>query len=80
MSLTKLDSVGVQNRQYLDTKLDTVNTSLIDEKNERINYLKEQIKNKDNQISVKDEQIKSLVDVQTNSKSFRSATTTSLTR
>lgn len=61
---TKLDSVGVQNRQYLDTKLDTVNTSLIDEKNERINYLKEQIKNKDNQISVKDEQIKSLVDVQ----------------
>ena len=42
---TKLDSVGVQNRQYLDTKLDTVNTSLIDEKNERINYLKEQIKN-----------------------------------
>jgi len=61
---TKLDSVGVQNRQYLDTKLDTVNTSLIDEKNERINYLKEQLKNKDNQISVKDEQIKSLVDVQ----------------
>ena len=61
---TKLDSVGVQNRQYLDTKLDTVITSLIDEKNERINYLKEQIKNKDNQISVKDEQIKSLVDVQ----------------
>lgn len=36
----ELDSVGVQNRQYLDTKLDTVNTSLIDEKNERINYLK----------------------------------------
>ena len=31
---TKLDSVGVRNRQYLDTKLDTVNTSLIDEKNE----------------------------------------------
>ena len=61
---TKLDSVGVQNRQYLDTKLDTVNTSLIDEKNERINYLKEQIKNKDNQISVKDEQIKSLVEAQ----------------
>ena len=56
---TKLDSVGVQNRQYLDTKLDTVNTSLIDEKNERINYLKEQIKNKDKIISTKDQQISS---------------------
>ena len=61
---TKLDSVGVQNRQYLDTKLYTVHTSLIDEKNERINYLQQQIKNKYKQISYKDEQIKTLVDLQ----------------
>lgn len=66
----KLDTKGVQNRQHLDTELDTTNTSLIDEKNERINYLKEQIKNKDNQISVKDEQIKSLVDVQKQTQSL----------
>ncbi|EGO5032743.1 DNA-binding protein [Enterococcus faecalis] len=64
VSKTKLDSGAIQNRQYLDSELDTQNTKLIHEKSEQINYLKEQIKNKDNQISVKDEQIKSLVEAQ----------------
>ena len=64
VSKTKLDSGAIQNRQHLDSELDTQNTKLIHEKSEQINYLKEQIKNKDNQISVKDEQIKSLVEAQ----------------
>ena len=64
VSKTKLDSGTIQNRQHLDSELDTQNTKLIHEKSEQINYLKEQIKNKDNQISVKDEQIKSLVEAQ----------------
>ena len=64
VSKTKLDSGAIQNRQHLDSRLDTQNTKLIHEKSEQINYLKEQIKNKDNQISVKDEQIKSLVEAQ----------------
>lgn len=68
VSKIKLDSDAIQNRQNLDSELDTQNTKLIHEKSEKINYLKEQIKNKDNQISVKDDQIKSLVEAQKQTK------------
>ena len=62
--LIKLDRSDIQNRQELDSVLDTGENKLIDEKTQQINYLKEQIDKKDSQLSTKDEQIKSLVEIQ----------------
>ena len=62
--LSELDTLNIQNRHELDSRLDTEKNELINEKSEQISYLKEQLNKKDGQLAIKDEQIKSLVEIQ----------------
>ncbi|WP_273714113.1 DNA-binding protein, partial [Leuconostoc mesenteroides] len=62
--VSKLDTSGIRNGHELDRRSDTKKNTLLNEKSEQISYLKEQLIKKDGQLSIKDEQIKSLVEIQ----------------